>query len=49
MPLRQLRVEFKPYEARTKLSKLYDLMLVDHRAVKYVPRYLGKAFYQSGK
>lgn len=49
MPLRQLRVEYKPFEARIKLSKLYDLMLVDHRAIKFVPRYFGKAFYQSGK
>jgi len=49
LPLRQLRVEYKPFEARGKLSKLYDIVLVDKRVLKYVPRYLGKSFYQSGK
>merc|ERR1712071_22014 len=49
LPLRQLRVEYKPFEARAKLSKVYDVVLVDKRVLKYVPRYLGKSFYQSGK
>lgn len=49
LPLRQLRVEYKPFEARGKLSKLYDVVLVDKRVLKFVPRYLGKSFYQSGR
>ena len=49
MPLRQLRVEFKPYEARGKFSKRFDAILVDKRVAKFIPRYLGKSFYQAGK
>lgn len=49
MPLRQLRVEYKPYEARSKLSKRFDAVLVDRKVAKFVPRYLGKSFYQAGK
>ncbi|XP_057367298.1 ribosomal L1 domain-containing protein CG13096-like [Daphnia carinata] len=49
MPLRQLRVEFKPYEARGKFAKRFDAMFVDKRIAKFVPRYLGKSFYQAGK
>ncbi|KZS07082.1 putative Ribosomal L1 domain-containing protein [Daphnia magna] len=49
MPLRQLRVEFKPFEARGKFAKRFDVVLVDKRIAKFVPRYLGKAFYQAGK
>ncbi|KAI9555845.1 hypothetical protein GHT06_018362 [Daphnia sinensis] len=49
MPLRQLRVEYKPFEARGKFAKRFDVVLVDKRIAKFVPRYLGKAFYQAGK
>ena len=49
MPLRQLRVEFKPFEAKGKLAKRFDIILVDRRVAKFVPRYLGKAVYQTGK
>lgn len=49
LPLRQLRVEYKPFEARIKLAKRFDTVLVDKRVLKYVPRYLGKHFYQNGK
>lgn len=49
MALRQLRIEYKPYEARFKLSKRFDALLCDKRVVKFVPRYLGKSFYQAGK
>ena len=49
MPLRQLRVEYKPFEARGKLAKRFDIMLVDKEICHFVPRYLGKPFYQNGK
>lgn len=49
MALRQLRIEYKPYEARSKLSKRFDALLVDRQVSKFVPRYLGKSFYQAGK
>jgi hypothetical protein len=49
MPLRQLRIEFKPFEARGKFAKRFDVVLVDKRIAKFIPRYLGKAFYQAGK
>ena len=49
MPLRQLRIEFKPFEARGKLAKRVEVVLVDKRVAKFIPRYLGKAFYQAGK
>lgn len=49
MPLRQLRVEYKPYEAKAKLARRFDCMLVDKRIAKHVPRYLGGSVYESGK
>lgn len=49
MALRQLRIEYKPFEARVKLSKRFDAVLVDRQVSKFVPRYLGKSFYQAGK
>jgi hypothetical protein len=44
-----LRIEFKPFEARGKFAKRFDVVLVDKRIAKFIPRYLGKAFYQAGK
>lgn len=49
LPLRQLRVEYKPFEAKSKLAQRFDVMLVDKRVIKFVPRYLGKAFYGYGR
>jgi len=49
MPLRELRVEYKPFEARRKLAKRFDVILVDEQVLKFVPRYFGKFLYMAGK
>ncbi len=46
IPLRQLKVEFKQYEAKMKLSNRFDKFLADERIVRLLPKFIGKAFYK---
>ncbi len=45
IPLRQLKVEFKQYEAKVKLSNRFDKFLADDRIIRLLPKFLGKPFY----
>jgi len=44
--LRQLKREFKTYEAKRKLSTAYDMFLCDERVLPLVSRNLGKSFHK---
>ena len=44
--LRELKVEYKQYEAKTSLCQKFDIFLVDDRILRLVPMFLGKAFYR---
>ncbi len=46
IPLRQLKVEYKPFEAKAKLSNRFDKFLADDRILRFLPKFLGKAFYK---
>jgi len=49
LALRELKVEFKTFEAKRQLAQLYDVFLADARIVRLLPKFLGKAFYQGRK
>merc|ERR1712179_573653 len=43
--LRELKVEYKQYEAKNSLCQKFDVFLVDERILRLVPKFLGKPFY----
>ncbi|KAK6168344.1 hypothetical protein SNE40_020898 [Patella caerulea] len=45
IPLKNLLLEYKPFEAKRNLSNMYDIFLADSRVTKVLPRILGKHFY----
>ncbi|XP_052070346.1 ribosomal L1 domain-containing protein 1-like [Mytilus californianus] len=45
IPLKSLKLEYKPYEAKRNLSQNFDLYLADSRIVRLLPSLLGKSFY----
>ncbi|XP_041363959.1 ribosomal L1 domain-containing protein 1-like [Gigantopelta aegis] len=45
IPLKSLKLEYKPFEAKRNLSNMYDLYLADERIVRLLPSFLGKNFY----
>jgi len=45
IPLKSLKTEYKPYEAKRNLSNAYDIFIADSRIVRLLPTYLGKHFY----
>ena len=51
--MRELRNEYKIFEAKQKLSKAFDVFLVDrsimHNKFDYLPRFLGKTFWIDDK
>jgi len=47
--LRQLKREYKTFEAKRKLCSAYDVFLVDDRIVPHIHRNLGKSFHQYKK
>ncbi|XP_012934714.1 ribosomal L1 domain-containing protein 1 [Aplysia californica] len=49
IPLKSLKTEYKPYEAKRNLSNAYDVFLADARVVRLLPTYLGKHFYGKRK
>jgi len=44
--LRELKVEYKQYEAKNSLCQKFDIFLVDDRILRLVPMFLGKSFYR---
>ncbi|KAH9495585.1 Ribosomal L1 domain-containing protein 1 [Bulinus truncatus] len=49
IPLKSLKTEYKPFEAKKNLCNAYDLFLADSRIVKFLPKCLGKHFYDRKK
>ena len=49
MSLRELKVEYKSYEAKTALCHSHEAFLVDERILRLVPKFLGKPFYKRKK
>ncbi|XP_059168966.1 ribosomal L1 domain-containing protein 1-like [Physella acuta] len=49
VPLKSLKTEYKPFEAKRNLSNAYDIFLADSRIVRLLPTYLGKHFYGKKK
>ena len=47
--LRELKVEYKQYEAKLQLCNRFDLFLADDRIIRLVPQFLGKCFYKRKK
>ena len=47
--LRELKVEYKPFEAKTALCHKFDKFLADVRILRRIPMFLGKAFYKRKK
>ena len=46
IPLRELKVEYKQYEAKTALCHRFDKFLVDERILRLVPKFLGKPMFK---
>lgn len=49
IPLRQLKVEYKEFEAKRNLSRRVDVVLCDDTVLRFVPKFLGKHFYEKKK
>ncbi|XP_062611514.1 ribosomal L1 domain-containing protein 1-like [Saccostrea cucullata] len=45
IPLKALKLEYKPFEAKRNLSNEFDLFLGDDRIIRLLPSLLGKSFY----
>ncbi|XP_046369994.2 ribosomal L1 domain-containing protein 1-like [Haliotis rufescens] len=45
IPLKSLKTEYKPYEAKRILSDRFDVFLADKCVIRLLPDFLGKAFY----
>lgn len=45
IPLKALKLEYKPFEAKRNLSNEFDLFLADSRIIRLLPSLLGKNFY----
>ena len=46
IPLRELKVEYKQYEAKTALCHRFDKFIVDERILRLVPKFLGKPMFK---
>ncbi|KAJ3260175.1 hypothetical protein HK103_001251 [Boothiomyces macroporosus] len=44
--LSKLKAKYKPYEAKRELAASYDLFVTDNRIVEFLPKMLGKTFFQ---
>lgn len=49
IPIIRLKREFKEHETKRKLCDSYDLFLADDRICKFLPKLLGKTFFQKRK
>ena len=47
--LRELKVEYKTYESKTALCHRHEMFLADDRIMRFLPKFLGKAFYSRKK
>merc|ERR1719319_669547 len=47
--LRELKVEYKQFEAKTQLCHRFDLFLADAHIIRLLPQFLGKPFYKRKK
>lgn len=47
--LRELKVEYKQYEAKTQLCHRFEHFLADDRIIRLLPQFLGKPFYKRKK
>ena len=47
--LRELKVEYKQFEAKLQLCNKFDLFLADDRIIRLLPQFLGKSFYKRKK
>lgn len=45
IPVKELKLEYKPYEAKRNLSNEFDVFLADSRIIRLLPSLLGKNFY----
>ncbi|XP_048763572.2 ribosomal L1 domain-containing protein 1-like [Ostrea edulis] len=45
IPVKALKLEYKPYEAKRNLSNEFDIFLADERIARLLPSLLGKNFY----
>merc|ERR1712098_507587 len=46
---RELKVEYKQFEAKLQLCNKFDLFLADARIIRLLPQFLGKHFYKRKK
>jgi len=49
IPLRELKVEYKTFEAKTALCHRHEAFLADEKILRFLPKFLGKAFYSRRK
>ncbi|XP_033744108.1 ribosomal L1 domain-containing protein 1-like isoform X2 [Pecten maximus] len=49
IPLKCLKLEYKPFEAKRNLSNMFDLFVADERVIRLLPSLLGKNFYGKKK
>lgn len=49
IPLRQLKVEYKEFEAKRHLANRFDVVLCDDTVIRFVPKFLGKHFFSKKK
>lgn len=45
LPMKAIKLEYQPYEAKRNLSDMYDIFLADANIVRLLPGFLGKNFY----
>ncbi|KAM3916670.1 ribosomal L1 domain-containing protein 1 [Leptodactylus fuscus] len=49
IPLKKMKKEYKPYEAKLRLLGSFDLFLADARIRRLLPSHIGKHFYKEKK
>ncbi|OWF50905.1 ribosomal L1 domain-containing protein 1-like [Mizuhopecten yessoensis] len=49
IPMKCLKLEYKPYEAKRNLSNMFDLFVADERIIRLLPSLLGRNFYGKKK
>ncbi|XP_030630012.1 ribosomal L1 domain-containing protein 1 [Chanos chanos] len=49
IPYKVLKTEYKPFEAKRRLLKNFDLFLADARILRLLPSHIGKHFYETKK
>lgn len=49
IPLKSLKLEYRPFEAKRNLANMFDVHLADERIMHLLPAILGKNFYHKKK